>query len=1625
MTMADITNAQLEELSKEFKRFTDITSAANKKLGDDYSKFDTSTKAVVTQFNNLVKELSKLPTNIGKTIADEVKKVSDQTTKSSGKVDNKAANTVNETVAKISTANKSLDSFSKSLTAISTVIDNLIKKTATSNTKTSTKPSDDLTTSSKKSKGSLVDLGTIVDQTTKRLIVATTNIDAFTESVKRASTTIDSIVKSKPVTTSQPVTKTPRKEEKPVDNKKSIGAIDELTTSIRGTTTTLDTANKSLDAFSSGVTRAVGSIDKLVGETNVAKPRKEEKPVDNKKSIGAIDELTTSIRGTTTTLDTANKSLDAFSSTINRTVDAITKLVGETTVTTSKRKNKKTVVPPTNTTPTGALNELVTSVNTTKTSIDDVNKSLDIFSTTLTDTIKKLGASDITATATTPIPSLQSLQSSINPTNANNITGQSPVNDTNTELKLSKDTLRAFSTQLERATKIITRLLRTLPTSHQTGTGTATTGEQHGDISTNPIVVQLQREIEILRNDQSRRKNKKLSDTDNRKKTRPSQTMKQEAGESYESFSKRKSTQEDRERILEKGMGNIGKQLGSFTSILRSIIPMKSTGYGANIGKALEPLGKWITEKMMPRTEEGKGGVVGTLITAFQKFGFVFKTVGVVVGTFAAILTKWVGSAIKHNEAMNASYETLSKFGAIDSTGIQKLVQTVHSAGFTVDQLDKFGAILERERSNLALFGGTVASGARQVSSLFGSTLRTELESTYHALGYTTEEAFDVYSQYVGLMSKYGKVEGRRQSDLAMGANNLIKEMDLLSKVTGVSRKEQMESMQSRSADMGFVAFRKTLDDKIGGNVDLILNAVEGAFGPEFAKGLRHLLQTGGAATTEESIKVLRDLGRGSHTIIRGILDGSLNQMTTMKQISAATKPMAEMVANMSGTMGVQTSTFSTLNQKAVESIEKFINLSPDELKKLYADQALQISMANDVQRESELQRVRLSRALNQTLDELNQSMGVFVSKQLPMLFDAFNTLAKGIANILNKFTFGLADIDLSKFDTREDLSAKITQKETEVNAYNSWLTLAEEHKKLKDAVKNAPESEKQKSQEKLKAFEERSKPAMQHESWQRYFGTSDASLVAGIARLKNITQPLDKELMELKQRQIAYTGGRSSDINLSQADIVKRGQLEEEQKSAINRVNIASQKSIDATTMAMDPVNTLVAKLRDLKIDETKIQTLVDAQKKPEEFNKIAVDLLKQSGIGGSFDDFKNVLRDRKKDADLQATEAKNKLKDIEAQLTQINTNTKPLKDGGITPSGEATMQRSVGASPPVAQPTLNTPPQPTRRQSPPPPILPANFTPSNRINYNTENYKQVAGDNPATDYFKRFGLGKSESPSYRAYNTGGNRWIKPKAYELTGDITYGEYRARAALPLSKEGNNGRIAAFGRYQLMPDSLATIATKNPKLLNDDTVLDAATQEVLFKEYLKTRKSPLYDILFGSKKVTREQLDAGVLDAAKAWAAVGIPYSIGTLRKGQSYYDDTGINNASVNPDELRRHLEEGLKKEGRLAKNGGIFSGPESGFPVLLHGNEAVIPLDNPNKKLIDDNVKKQPLDKLQTPEPTPVKTTVDNTYSANNQLYVLMEKMVTTIDDKLSDILIQLSRSKSIQEQQLQHMRH
>ena len=100
------------------------------------------------------------------------------------------------------------------------------------------------------------------------------------------------------------------------------------------------------------------------------------------------------------------------------------------------------------------------------------------------------------------------------------------------------------------------------------------------------------------------------------------------------------------------------------------------------------------------------------------------------------------------------------------------------------------------------------------------------------------------------------------------------------------------------------------------------------------------------------------------------------------------------------------------------------------------------------------------------------------------------------------------------------------------------------------------------------------------------------------------------------------------------------------------------------------------------------------------------------------------------------------------------------------------------------------------------------------------------------------------------------------------------------------------------------------------------------------------------------------------------------------------------------------HFSAGTKEGGTLmAKTGGVFDGPPGGYPVELHGREAVVPLPNPSDKIAVDKSKK---------EESVTKNTLSNvmtSHSPNDKLAPMIMDMINMMENKLDDMIRQLEQ--------------
>lgn len=215
---------------------------------------------------------------------------------------------------------------------------------------------------------------------------------------------------------------------------------------------------------------------------------------------------------------------------------------------------------------------------------------------------------------------------------------------------------------------------------------------------------------------------------------------------------------------------------------------------------------------------------------------------------------------------------------------------------------------------------------------------------------------------------------------------------------------------------------------------------------------------------------------------------------------------------------------------------------------------------------------------------------------------------------------------------------------------------------------------------------------------------------------------------------------------------------------------------------------------------------------------------------------------------------------------------------------------------------------------------------------------------------------VARGESTGAGGYNAanydGGKKAYKAGEKDLTGK-TIGEIQSSQS---TKE-----IFAAGRYQIVPETMQEAVQKLG--LKSTDKFDEAMQDRIFNEYLTGVKRPeIQSFLSGDKAA---DVDAAVLSLAKEFASVGVPSSMTIsdkhgerkLNPGDGYYSGVGGNPkgiASITPDQARAaltqtrdQLQASVAAPAKLALGGVVKSTP-GGVGVIAGEagrNEAFVPL--------------------------------------------------------------------------------
>jgi hypothetical protein len=135
-----------------------------------------------------------------------------------------------------------------------------------------------------------------------------------------------------------------------------------------------------------------------------------------------------------------------------------------------------------------------------------------------------------------------------------------------------------------------------------------------------------------------------------------------------------------------------------------------------------------------------------------------------------------------------------SSVGASFNNDILELRRTAAAANMP---LDEFTKMIKQNSSMLSQLGGTVTNGAKAFATLSSDLRTSDFGSRMMGMGLTMNDLNDYMGSYLEIQMRMGRLQGKTEKELREGTEAYIQEMETMTKITGLSRKDAEEKLRT------------------------------------------------------------------------------------------------------------------------------------------------------------------------------------------------------------------------------------------------------------------------------------------------------------------------------------------------------------------------------------------------------------------------------------------------------------------------------------------------------------------------------------------------------------------------------------------------------------------------------------------------------------------------------------------------------------------------------------------------------------------------------------------------------------------------------------------------------------
>ena len=276
-------------------------------------------------------------------------------------------------------------------------------------------------------------------------------------------------------------------------------------------------------------------------------------------------------------------------------------------------------------------------------------------------------------------------------------------------------------------------------------------------------------------------------------------------------------------------------------------------GYNDEMRASLVALGSSVASlgKSLADGETGAAVFGGVLTAGSDTLSTFAKKGGPAVQAFALVIkagAAYVGAVLKQSDALYKSFQDVSRAGTIGVGGMTEVYSSMQRLGYGIKELDKFGTLMKENSKDLAIFGGTATSGSKALVGLGNDLQHTGITRDLLMMGLSVDEINKGATGYIKQQISLG--QGRKDigDKLSDGAVSYIKEMEMMSRLTGQTRQEQQNKINAANEQQAWNAKMRQLEkqekagDQQAGRKRIALQRtmlmLEGDMQQQFIKGV-------------------------------------------------------------------------------------------------------------------------------------------------------------------------------------------------------------------------------------------------------------------------------------------------------------------------------------------------------------------------------------------------------------------------------------------------------------------------------------------------------------------------------------------------------------------------------------------------------------------------------------------------------------------------------------------------------------------------------------------------------------------------------------------------------------------